>query len=95
MAAISHTVCGSDTQIRTSRQKSVVKRKIQCENSGRRMLTLFELFCAASSFLFGVGTAFQHLFFSSTSLGVFQLHVHSVIPCLRPLPTELSAKGLK
>jgi len=41
----------SDTQIRTARQKSTVrrlrkftKRKIQCGNSCRRMLTLFKLF---------------------------------------------------
>jgi len=48
-----------------------------------------------SSFLFGVKTAFPHLIFSTTSLGSFQSHMHSVIPCLCALPTEPSPEGLK
>ena len=45
--------CAGDMQISTASQKSTVK-KIQCGNSCRQMLTLFEIFC--------VGKAFQHLF---------------------------------
>jgi len=33
-------------------------------------------------------------FFSTTHLGFFRLHVHNVIPCLRPLPTEPSPEDL-
>jgi len=58
------------------------------------MLSLFELF-GAVFLLIVVGTEFPHLFFNTTPLGFFQLHVHSVIPCLRPLPTEPSLDGLK
>jgi len=43
MAAISQ-MC--DTQIRTASQNLQWSRKIQCGNSCRRMLTLFELFDA-------------------------------------------------
>jgi len=66
--------------------------------------SLYSNYLVQSSFLFGVGTAFHtppwgtpfpHPLFSSTSLGFLQLHVHSVIPCLRPIPTEPSPEGLK
>jgi len=57
------------------------------------MLPLFELFGAVFLFI-GGRTAFPHLFFSTTPLGFFQLQVHSVIPCLRPLLTEPSPEGL-
>jgi len=53
------------------------------------MLTLFELFGAV--FLYLMWERCSHTsYFSTTSLSFFQLHVHSVIPCLRPLPTEPS-----
>jgi len=47
------------------------------------------------SLLFGVGRAFPHLFFSIALLGFFQLHVHSVITCLRLLPTDPLPEGLE
>jgi len=42
-----------------------------------------------------LGTSFPHLFLSATPQGFLQLHVHSVIPCLRPLPMEPSPESLK
>jgi len=48
--------------------------------------SLYWNYLVQSFFLFGVGTAFPHLFFSTTPLDFFQLHVHSVILCLCPSP---------
>jgi len=46
----------------------------------KRLLTAFIVTCA-------LGLA--------AALGLFQLHVHSVIPCLCSLPTEQSPEGLQ
>jgi len=43
--------CASDTQIRTASQSLQWNRKIQCGNSCRRMLALFELFGAVFLFI--------------------------------------------
>jgi len=58
------------------------------------MLTLFELFDAIL-FLIWYGNGVPTPFFNTTLLGFFQLHVHSVIPCRRPLQTESTPEGLK
>jgi len=46
----------------------------------KRLLTVFIVICA-------LGLA--------VVLNLFQLHVHSVIPCLCSLPTESSPEGLR
>jgi len=67
--------CGSDKRIRIAKQESTVEQEDP----------VWKFFQANANFIriIWCRNAVPTLCFSTTPLGFFQLHVHSVIPCLR------------
>jgi len=87
--------CDSDTQMRTASQMSTVKQEHPVWKFLQANTHFIRIIWCSLPFHLAWERHSHTSLCSTTLLGFFQLHMLSVISCLRSLPTEPSPEDLK